>query len=42
MKEKILTEYKGQKLSIVWDEEKFAIIEEWDKRHGYGGNGLSS
>lgn len=37
MKEKILTEGEGQKLSINWDGTRFAIIEEWDKKHGYGG-----
>ena len=37
MNERILTEHQGQKLSIKWDDTRFAITEEWDNRHGYGG-----
>lgn len=37
MKKKILTEHQGQKLWVQWDGTRFAIIEEWDIKCGYGG-----
>ncbi|KKL94506.1 hypothetical protein LCGC14_1863930, partial [marine sediment metagenome] len=37
MEEKILTDHKGQRLSIKWDGTRFSLVEEWDARHGYGG-----